>query len=122
MENKDLTIRKLQTMLPWDLPYSAEFVNSRMGHKDFAHALTHAVKALGKLADLIEAEDHGESTLFPSRARSYIADLIICAARMANTFPHYAILDLEEVVIDRIETKNKVRWDGGKWEPIAEEE
>ena len=121
-DTSDLTLRKLQTTLPWGLPYSAAFVASEMRHKDFAHALTHALKALGKLAELVEAEDRGKDALSALQAHKYIADLIICAARMSTTIPPYSVMDLESAVIDRIETKNGVWWDNGKWEPIREDQ
>ena len=100
-----MTIKDLQTILPWTVKYSRDFRSNPQQHKDFAHAITHAMKALGKLSTIVDDLDHRRKEDFaPDK---YMADLVVCALRMANTFPG-ATIDLESAVIDRIETANGV--------------
>jgi len=109
---KEFTIRDFQTKLPWTIKYSRDFRSSPQTHKDFAHALHHVSKAAGKLHALADDMDHdrelaADNTL-PERYGKYIADLVVCALRMANTFPGCQV-DLQTAVLDRIETKNEVK-------------
>lgn len=108
MTNKiDLTIRELQTQLPWTVHYSRDFRQSGMTHKDFAHALVHVQKAIGKLAALVNDAEHAGCEFKPEETDRYVADLVLCALRMANTCPG-RVIDLQRAVEDRIETKNQV--------------
>jgi len=106
-----MTIKDLQTNLPWTIRYSRDFRASPCSHKDFAHALHHVSKAAGKLHALADDMDHDRETAEDSALRDkygkYIADLVVCALRLSNTFPG-GVLDLERAVIDRIESKNGV--------------
>lgn len=104
----DKTIRELQTQLPWTIHYSRDFRASPMSHKDFGHALLHVQKAAGKLAALVNDAEHGGSLFLPEDTDKYIADLVVCALRMANTCPGRTI-DLQRAVENRIETKNGVK-------------
>jgi hypothetical protein len=104
--NKDLTIRELQTQLPWTVHYHRDFRSSPMAHKDFAHALLHVQKASGKLAAVVNDAEHGGSDFKPEDVDRFIADLVVCALRMANTCPGRTI-DLQRAVEDRIENKNQ---------------
>lgn len=101
-----MTIQELQEKLPWTIKYSSDFRGNPQPHKDFAHAVVHAQKALGNLCSIIDDLDHRKESL--GIPQKYIADLVICALRMANTFPATKI-NLEEEVINRIETKNQVK-------------
>ena len=103
---KDLTIRELQSLLPWTVHYHHDFRASPMSHKDFAHALLHVTKACGKLATVVNDAEHGGSTFTPSEVDRYVADLVVCALRMATTCPGRQI-DLQRAVEDRIEVKNQ---------------
>lgn len=102
----DLTIRQLQTQLPWTVHYHHDFRASPMTHKDFAHALLHVQKASGKLAAVVNDAEHGGSEFMADEVDRYIADLVVCALRMANTCPGRTI-DLQRAVEDRIENKNQ---------------
>lgn len=102
------SLRELQTSLPWTVHYHRDFRASPMAHKDFAHALTHVMKAAGKLAALVNDAEHGGCEFKPEEVDPYVADLVVCALRMANTCPG-RMIDLERAVVERIETKNKVR-------------
>lgn len=102
----DLTIRELQTQLPWTVHYHRDFRSSPMSHKDFGHALLHVQKAAGKLAAVVNDAEHGGSEFKPEEVDRYIADLVVCALRMANTCPGRTI-DLQRAVEDRIENKNQ---------------
>jgi hypothetical protein len=104
-----ITLREIQTRLPWTIKYSRDFRANPQPHKDFAHAVVHAQKALGKLAALVDDMDHDRDAALGDAAGidRYVADLVVCALRMANTMPGRTI-DLERAVVDRIESKNGV--------------
>jgi len=104
----DKTIRELQTSLPWTIHYHRDFRSSPMAHKDFGHALLHVQKAAGKLAALVNDAEHGGCDFKPEEVDRYVADLVVCALRMANTCPGH-VIDLQRAVIERIETKNDVK-------------
>lgn len=114
----------LQDNQPWDgdaNPYSRLFQNDERPHRDFEHALVHVLKSAGRLATLIEHEDHerrfgtdvttphdgGQPAFLYSRddAAHWLADLVICAVRMARVYPGSPI-DLDNAVIERTEEKN----------------
>lgn len=102
----DLSLRELQTQLPWTVHYHRDFRSSPMTHKDFGHALLHVMKASGKLAAIVNDAEHGGSEFKSDDVDRYVADLVVCALRMANTCPGRTI-DLQRAVEDRIETKNE---------------
>lgn len=108
---QDLTIRELQTSLPWTVRYSADFRANPQSHKDFAHALLHIQKASGALAAFVDDMDHRRETADEAdtqeRYGKYLADMVVCALRLANTFPG-GVLDLQRAVEDRLESKNSV--------------
>ena len=110
---KDLTLRELQTQLPWTIHYHHDFRASPMAHKDFGHALLHVMKAAGKLAAAVNDAEHGGSEFLPEEIDPYVADLVVCALRMANTNPG-RIIDLQRAVEDRIEGKNDVKLTRGE--------
>jgi hypothetical protein len=105
------TLGQLQTSLPWTIKYSRDYRASPLPQKDFAHACHHASKAMGQLHGLVDEMEHDRELATDPALRDrygkYIADLVVSALRMANTFPGGAI-DLEGAVIARIETKNGV--------------
>ena len=105
----DKTLRELQSSLPWTAHYHRDFRSTPMTHKDFAHALLHIHKAGGKLAAIIdEAEHAGFDWADPEKraeVSKYVADMVICALRMATTCPD-GQLDLQRIVEDRLAAKN----------------
>ena len=103
---KDLTLRELQTQLPWTVHYHRDFRASPMAHKDFGHALLHIMKAAGKLATIVNDAEHGGADFKPEDVDKYVADMVVCALRMANTCPGRTF-DLQRAVEDRIENKNQ---------------
>lgn len=105
--SKDMTLRELQTSLPWTTHYHRDFRASPVSHKDFGHALAHVVKAAGKLAAVVNDAEHGGSEFTVDEVDPYVADLVICALRMANTCPGRTF-DLLQAVTNRIEQKNGV--------------
>lgn len=113
----NITLRELQVSLPWTPKYSSDFRASPQSHKDFAHALHHVSKAAGHLHGFVDDMDHERDVaLDPTlqdRYGKYVADLVVCALRLANTFPGRT-LDLERAVVDRIESKNGLKKDGAK--------
>jgi hypothetical protein len=124
MSNPQTTLRELQTNLPWTIKHSTDFRSNPQTHKDFAHALHHVSKAVGKLHGFADDMDHDRQIAAESRLPSikayqnYIADLVVCALRLANTFPggHF---DLQDAVVHRIEEKNgiKLAWPPPKSPP-----
>ncbi len=100
-----MDLKTLQTNLPWTTHYHHDFRASNIKHKDFQHALVHVFKAAGKLSDLINQAEHKGCEFISEETDPYIADLVICALRMANTIPN-RVCDLEKAVIERIEKKN----------------
>jgi hypothetical protein len=110
-----MDLKTLQVRLPWSDKYSADFRADPRPHKHFAHALAHVHKAGGGLAALVDDMDHRrEDALKPElreSAEKYLADLVICAIRMASVAPGGSI-DLERAVIQRIESKNGVEIEG----------
>jgi len=105
----DRTIRQLQTGLPWTGHYHRDFRSTPMTHKDFAHALLHVHKAGGKLAAIVNEAEHGGVDFAAVEVRDeiakFLADLVICSLRMANTCPE-GVVDLQQAVEHRIEAKN----------------
>ena len=113
LSDRDMNLSMLQTSLPWTVRYSQDFRANPMSHKDFSHAILHAQKALGKLADFVDRMDHDRTIADMAAAGgqvhgAYVADLVVCALRMANTFPGQS-LDLAKAVVERIESKNNVK-------------
>jgi hypothetical protein len=106
-----MDIKTLQVRLPWTIKMSTDFRSNPQAHKEFAHALLHVHKAGGKLAALVDDMDHRREDALKPELRAdvekAIADLVICALRLANTVPNGPI-DLERAVIERIESKNGV--------------
>lgn len=95
------SLRDLQLSLPWSDHYSVDFKRDTRGHKNFEHALIHVGKALGKLFALVDEVDHRREAVelpnFTTDAAKYLADLVICALRAANTTPG-KMIDLERAV------------------------
>lgn len=104
----DLSLRTLQG-LPWDMSaYRQEFLANPMAHRDFEHALAHVEKAMGRLWAMVEEADHKSGVMTSSFSRQdvskYLADLVICAVRLANMNPSGPI-NLESAVIARAKDK-----------------
>lgn len=101
-----MKISELQATLPWGAhTYTEEFQQYGVAHRDFAHALLHVMKAAGKLAIAVDGADHvGPENAFDPQLDRFLADLVICAARMANTCPG-RVIDLEAAVEKRIKQK-----------------
>lgn len=97
----------LQENLPWTIHYDRDFRASPVEHKDFQHALIHVMKASGKLASIVNDAEHGGTNWLDTKIDDYLADLVICALRMANTVPGRKV-DLARAVVSRIETKNQI--------------
>lgn len=99
-----MNISHLQRHLPWTIPYSPEFVAARteLKHLDMQHAMIHGIKSMGKLSALFDHQDHGNGV---ERDRvdvpNLVADLVVCALRMANTSP-WGKFDLEAAVVERL--------------------
>jgi len=95
--------------------YSEEFRGSPAKDKNFRHALLHAMKAIGKLVEMPEASDHAgvnAVTYSIESAEKYLADLIICAVRMASEHPLKTI-DIENAVLERLAKKMGLKLEAG---------
>ena len=92
-----MNLKAVQDRLPeyWtDQSYPDSFNQEPLPHRHFNHALTHCMKALGGLAALSDALDHErmvnrgyvdpEAEQLWANAGKYLADLVICAARMSE--------------------------------------
>lgn len=92
-----LTVSDVQSRLPeyWtDGSYPDSFNDAPLPHRHFNHTITHAMKALGRLAALSDAMDHEcmaktryndpETEELRANAGKWLADLMICAARMSE--------------------------------------
>lgn len=105
----DKTIRELQSSLPWTAHYHHDFRASPMTHKDFQHGLLHVTKASGGLATILNDAEHGgvswDHEVERHQVGKFLADLVICALRMANTCPD-GVIDLQAAVQERIVSKN----------------
>jgi hypothetical protein len=104
------SLSNLQRLLNWTDTYSPEFRDSKIAHKDFQHAHLHIVKAIGKLAVLIEDRDHkSDAPIIKAEVEKYLADIVICALRMADVSP-CGRLDLQKAVQDRMGVKMDVQF------------
>lgn len=114
-------VKDVQDMLPryWtDQSYPDDFNGAPLPHRHFNHSLTHAMKALGGLAALSDAMDHErmqnrgnsdpEAEQYAASAGKWLADIVICSARMAEQLQ----INLDDSVQYRINTLIE-RW-GGK--------
>lgn len=105
-----MDIKTLQTNLPWGAhDYNEAFQARTDPQRDTQHALLHITKAAGKLADIVDWFDHTELVLshgtgHRDAAGKYLADLVICAMRIANTWPGGAI-DLDAAINRRLTQK-----------------
>lgn len=106
-----MTLSEIQKDLEktWTLEsYSEEFKAGRLPYRDFDHTLKHVIKATGKLVSMVEEADHNhESSFKTEKVSNYLADLVICAIRMASKYP-YAEIDIESAVMARIREKADV--------------
>lgn len=117
-----MDIRTLQTNQPWTIPYSREFNSAQLSHKHFTHAIIHAMKAIGNLSAYVDSLDHGrKSEATQQDIHNWIADLVNCALRMANTNPS-GEFDLERAVIERMEGKNGVKLSVAESAPLSKDE
>lgn len=109
-EEAPTSLRSLQLGLGWNLStYKTDFLDNQIPHRDFAHALLHVTKAAGRIAAIIDDAEHlggsgvvaHEDERHKEGVARYVADLVICAMRMANTVPG-PMLDLQAEVERRL--------------------
>ena len=67
---------------------------------DANHALVHMVKAIGKVASALNNAQHENRELFSCEVSSYLADIVICAARFSHK-----ITDLDAACEKRLAEK-----------------
>lgn len=105
LEARQPTLQDMQLTLPWTVKYSRDYRSNPESHKDFRHAITHVMKATGKLCIIIDDYDHRRASEFDAKAKDYLADLVICAMRAANVYPG-GVINLMQAVQDRVTDKN----------------
>jgi hypothetical protein len=102
-------LRIFQKLTPqWAVGFSNEFMKAKLAHKVFSHQLHHVMRAAGQLASVVDAAEHSGTTWSAEEVDPYLADLIICVLRMSHAVPGRTI-DLEKVLVERIEQMNHVR-------------
>jgi hypothetical protein len=110
--------------------YPDRFNTEAMPHRHYSHALTHALKALGKLAALSDGLDHQlmgkhdnsdpELKKLLAEAPKLLADVVICTAKMAAELPEP--VDLNTALVRRLRQLRN-RWVKPEWaKPNAEPE
>ncbi len=109
-----MTLRWLQKNLPWQGSYTEAF-ESGPKHNHFAHNVLHLAKAVGKLAAAVEPLDHRDMMVIGD-VSSAIADVVICAVRLANVCTG-GKMDVEAAVIERLREKNDLPADWPKEVP-----
>jgi hypothetical protein len=109
-EVKHFTLSEIQRELEktWTMEsYSDAFKAGKLPYRDFDHSLKHIMKATGKLVTMVEEADHGHESFPAKKVSNYLADLIICAVRMASKYP-YGEIDIDSAVMARIREKADV--------------
>ncbi len=105
-------LRALQKALPWSIAYSLPFLaaSTDLDHLDAQHALLHIYKSMGKLSGLFEKLDHGNDPTDDAvnDVPNLVADLVICALRIANVAP-WGRFDLADAVKHRLEVRNGIK-------------
>ena len=90
--------------------YGREFLERKDPQRDAHHALLHVFKAAGKIAGALDEVDHDTLAMAAAggvtrdAAMRSLADLVICAARIAQSWPPSTI-SLECAVRDRLRAK-----------------
>lgn len=108
------TMREFQSSLPWGAhDYNDEFRHREAVQRDAEHAYIHVTRALAKAIVYLSGAIDGFSHEHDEVAQAYstrietgkaLADLVICSARIANTYPVKEI-DLQEAIESRIAGK-----------------
>lgn len=104
-----------ETWLATDYP-----ANVRSNAAQFRHACIHATKAVGKISALVDHADHqrlndAEAIALRAELPKLLADLVRCAAKMAETAPNsprtkdFEPINFANAYIDRAEQLAK-RW------------
>lgn len=99
-----MQLREFQTgMKPWSV--EPHFDKNEDPCFMLKHALFHTMKATGKLADMADEHDHDGATASPTvsfdKSAKYLADLVVCAMKMATE----AGIDLQEALHARMKDK-----------------
>lgn len=99
-----MNLRDLQQHQPWGTKVREQYKSEvQSDERQIAHAITHAVKAAGRLTELVEASEHADGLPVNARdAQKYVADLVVIALRLAKLLN----IDLDRAVITRIKEKN----------------
>lgn len=98
------SLHDLQNEAAWGAhTYSDAFNADPRPHRDAAHAVLHIAKATGKLCGAIDNLDHAEE-LDPRTVPKALADVVICALRVANTWP-VGKIDVADAIDARLAEK-----------------
>lgn len=104
----ELGIAELQSKMGWDVErYGDEYQENPATMKHVEHALLHVIKATGKIAAIVEHIDHMDDIdVVPADVEGYdkyVADILICAVRLACVGPEPT--NLAGVVHKRMQEK-----------------
>lgn len=81
--------------------YGEDFLARKDPQRNAHHAHLHITKALGKIASMLDDLDHGSETDNTVAMENALADVVICASRVASSWPTGA-LNLADAVLRRI--------------------
>jgi len=93
-----MDIKTLQTEV--NARWAQQLDNPCHTSADPQHALVHLTKALGKVASALNDAQHEKRELRAGEVDKYLADLVICAARLGS-----GIVDLDAACVTRLSEK-----------------
>lgn len=94
----------IQRNLPWTVPYSQEFNNSKIHNpaRQTSHDMLHIMKSAGRIADACEKADHGQAGIIPLGKE--LASIAMSVMHIASNHR----IDLEQEIRKLVFEKNGV--------------
>lgn len=111
MNPEDLTIFEAQRRQPWTVPYGKHkwWVVSDEGR--LKHCLAHAQKSLGKIADIVERQDHSDQPWLSDEDCDAVADMAADLASVALQIGTVVCRSVAHALVRRVVAKNGVLLD-----------
>lgn len=100
-----MNLSHIQKHLPWTVPYSQEFNNSKL-HNRFrqtTHDMLHIMKSAGRIATICESSDHADAGPIHTLPKE-LASIVMSAMYIASTHN----IDLEREIKKLVFEKNGV--------------
>lgn len=102
-----MNLKHLQNNLPWTVPYSKEFVDSKEknGHRQTSHDILHIMKSVGRIADGVERTDHNSIPLLAISCAvlsKELASIVMSVMHISSTYR----INLEEAILYAVYEKN----------------